>query len=465
MSVRVNIRTEIQVEPKQVFEELISRDTAIVISSEEFPHVSIGTMQKGLCGVEMYKQGKGYQIRVCSFANRADLQLFIEVVEIMMNLTDSKAYFDDDEEDGIVNPHEELGGEWIEEQLEWSIRGNCAKVMYYGKAVVMEGLYLPICFGPHMAEEFGIDLSNPAIEDIERIQEYLTSIQWSFSDKVGTHVQYVFPHDFGGEDRVLKTSVILAKDGKVQPFDYVSHANLVTLMDDKRETVLIRMEDFRKVLPTSIFRPIDEYQFALAGELSYETFLGMLNTASLYAPEDPFLTPTFPGRGLDEEQNTFVLMWDPSESSWKMEGHVKSIPKLLTMCLNWSVYEYGMARKDDHFVMVRCGEGKTGVVMSGVFDSHPYPSEDWTGKGREVYYVDLKPNFIADPERATILTTERLDDSIGWFDWHGGHSGRFLNEDEEMKLEELLADYFKKMHNYVDRKAINGFYLPYDVDA
>ena len=124
-----------------------------------------------------------------------------------------------------------------------------------------------------------------------------------------------------------------------------------------------------------------------------------------------------------------------------------------------------MARKDDRFVMVRCGEGKTGVVMSGVFDSHPYPSEDWTGKGREVYYVDLKPNFIADPERATILTTERLDDSIGWFDWHGGHSGRFLNEDEEMKLEELLADYFKKMHSYVDRKAINGFYLPYDVDA
>lgn len=79
--------------------------------------------------------------------------------------------------------------------------------------------------------------------------------------------------------------------------------------------------------------------------------------------------------------------------------------------------------------------------------------------------MDLKPNFIADPERATIITTEKLDEAIGWFDWHGGHSGTFLYEDAEMKLEELLADYFKKIHRYVDKKTINGFYLPQDIEA
>ena len=120
---------------------------------------------------------------------------------------------------------------------------------------------------------------------------------------------------------------------------------------------------------------------------------------------------------------------------------------------------------DGTFICMHCGEGKTGVVMSGVFDSNPYPSEDWSGKGRRTYYVDLKPNFIADPERATIITTEKLDEAIGWFDWHGGHSGTFLYEDAEMKLEELLADYFKKIHRYVDKKTINGFYLPQDIEA
>lgn len=465
MSVCVNIRTERQLEPTQVFEELTIRGKEIVISSEEFPHVSLGTKQTGLRGIEMNKEETGYQIRVCSFANRSDLQLFIDVIDILMNLTGSKAYYENDEEHEIVNPHEELGGKWIEEQLEESIRVNCALVKYYGKAIVMDGLFLPFCFGPHMAEDFEIDLSNPTKEDIENIQEYLTSIQWSFSQKEGTQIQYVFPQDFGGDDMVLKASVISAKKGKVQPFDYVSYADLVMLMDDKKGNVLLRMEDFRKILPPAIFKSIDEYQCALAGELSYEKFLEMLNSASLYAPENPFYTPTFPGNGLDEEQNTFVLMWNPAESSWKMEDHIKSITELLTMHLNWSVYEYGMARKDDRFVLVRCGEGKTGIVMSGVFDSNPYPSEDWSGKGRKVYYVDLKPNFIADPERATIITTEKLDEAIGWFDWHEGHSGTFLYEDAEMKLEELLADYFKKIHRYVDKKTINGFYLPQDIEA
>ena len=441
MSVCVNIRTERQLEPTQVFEELTIRGKEIVISSEEFPHVSLGTKQTGLRGIEMNKEETGYQIRVCSFANRSDLQLFIDVIDILMNLTGSKAYYENDEE------------------------VNCALVKYYGKAIVMDGLFLPFCFGPHMAEDFEIDLSNPTKEDIENIQEYLTSIQWSFSQKEGTQIQYVFPQDFGGDDMVLKASVISAKKGKVQPFDYVSYADLVMLMDDKKGNVLLRMEDFRKILPPAIFKSIDEYQCALAGELSYEKFLEMLNSASLYAPENPFYTPTFPGNGLDEEQNTFVLMWNPAESSWKIEDHIKSIPELLTMHLNWSVYEYGMARKDDRFVLVRCGEGKTGIVMSGVFDSNPYPSEDWSGKGSKVYYVDLKPNFIADPERATIITTEKLDEAIGWFDWHGGHSGTFLYEDAEMKLEELLADYFKKIHRYVDKKTINGFYLPQDIEA
>ena len=44
---------------------------------------------------------------------------------------------------------------------------------------------------------------------------------------------------------VLKASVISAKKGKVQPFDYVSYADLVMLMDDEKER---EEENERKII-------------------------------------------------------------------------------------------------------------------------------------------------------------------------------------------------------------------------
>ncbi len=44
--------------------------------------------------------------------------------------------------------------------------------------------------------------------------------------------------------------------------------------------------------------------------------------------------------------------------------------------LNWSVWGYEEACSSDRFFMVRCGEGKTGICMSGYFASDPYKGED-----------------------------------------------------------------------------------------
>lgn len=459
MSVCVNFRTAKQFEPKTVFDELVKRGERIIITSDEYPSLKFGTYQEALRGIEINQQEDGYEIRICTFANKADLQLYAAVVEMMASLTGEKPLYENDEDEVIETPNDYFGDEWMSEQLDSSLRVCCALIKYQGKPIVMDGIFFPFCFGPMLANDFDIDLSDTNKEDIIRVQEYIKDLQWKYADKENTSSRLALrnPND---EEQSLSMSVIYAENGKVSHFDYVSYANVLCLMEKDKDFVVIRMEDFWKIISSDGFVLMDDYQVALNGELTYKSFIEMQKKAKLFQVEDLFYHPTFPGNGYDEKQKTYVLMWNPAISSVKMKDHIDSIPRLLTEHYNWSVYEYQEARKDDRFVLIRCGEGKTGLVMSGVFDSNPYQSDDWSGKERKVFYMDMTPNFIVDPEKAEIISTQQLQEAIPSFDWSGGHSGRLLTEDQAKQLENLLAPYLSKYCNNVDEETVNGFSLP-----
>ena len=72
---------------------------------------------------------------------------------------------------------------------------------------------------------------------------------------------------------------------------------------------------------------------------------------------------------------------------------------------DWSVYESQKAHEGDRFFMVRVGEGNTGVFAAGRFTSEPYKSEDWSGKGREVYYMKMEFEAVFHPGRTAIIST------------------------------------------------------------
>lgn len=459
MSVCVNFHTEKQFEPKMLFDELVKRGKKIMVTSAEFPCLKLGTHQEALRGIEINKEENGYEIRVCSFANRADLQLYAAVVEMMVSLTGESPLYENNEEEIITNPREFFDDEWIKSQQESSLNVMCALIKYNGKPIIMDGIFFPFCFGPILAREFDIDLSDPYTEDIGYIQDYLSGLQWKYADKESTSSRLALqnPND---EEHPLSISLIYAEDGKVKPFDYVSYADVLCFMDKDKEVVMIHMEDFWKTISSDGSEFMDDYQVSKEGKLSYEDFLEMQKKAKLFAVDDLSYHPTFPGNGYDEKQKTYVLMWNPAISSVKMEDHVDSIPNLQTEHYNWNVYEYQEAKKNDRFVLIRCGEGKTGLVMSGIFDSNPYQAGDWSGKGRKVFYMDMTPNFIADPEEAEIITTKQLKEAIPSFDWNGGHSGRLLTEEQARQLEDLLAPYLSKFVNNVDEETVNGFSLP-----
>lgn len=141
--------------------------------------------------------------------------------------------------------------------------------------------------------------------------------------------------------------------------------------------------------------------------------------------------------------NTIILFWNPKISSYTLE-RLREDLNGRTHVSNWSVWEHDKAHKGDRFFMVRCGEGKTGICMSGRFRSEPYKGEDWTGKGREVYYMDLMADVVIDPDILSILSTKILSQKIPSFDWSGGHSGRLLPTEEAEKLEKIWGDFLEE---------------------
>lgn len=140
----------------------------------------------------------------------------------------------------------------------------------------------------------------------------------------------------------------------------------------------------------------------------------------------------------------------------KLDVHNDSIKNMFIEEFNWSVWDYKEAKCGDRFFLVRCGEGNTGIVMSGVFDSHPYQAGDWSGRGRTTYYMDMKPSLILNPDAAPMITTEQLQKAIPSFDWAGGHSGRLLPKEDAKILESLWQQFIETNKEQADGIIMNG---------
>ncbi len=142
---------------------------------------------------------------------------------------------------------------------------------------------------------------------------------------------------------------------------------------------------------------------------------------------------------------TFILEWNPAISSYRMEDFEREIGEIMGDDFNWSVWEWDRARDGDNFYLIKCGEGTTGVVMKGFFCSAPYQAEDWSGKKRVTYYMDMYPTHMIHPNHPKgLLTTQMLDERMPDFRWNGGHSGRELPQDKAAILNKMWDVYISR---------------------
>ncbi|MGM9869424.1 MAG: hypothetical protein ACI30R_07375 [Sodaliphilus sp.] len=415
-------------------------------------------MYESLRGVEITKDEQGYEVRVNVFSTEADYKLFVKSIEALLSITDGRAYSGDNDEEEITNPRAYFSKEWIDSTMELDFH-MMRSIIANGHQLTLSGLFCSMCVGAHMFLSFQISLCDDYdIKSFFSLQNYLRSMQWHCKELSDTSSHMVMPTPDG--ESHLSMSVITIKDGKVKDFDYVSWAALFAIIDldsdeDAYRPLVIPFRQAWKLLSNPIFRRLDEYQYERTGTLTVDLLHEMMEIGRRLEPDDIHHEPTYPGTGYDKEQNTVILMWNPAISSVKMDDHLQSVEHMLAGYFNWSVWEYEKARCGDRFFLVRVGEGKTGIVMSGVFDSHPFQDTDWSGKDRRTFYMDMTPNVILDPEVAPMLTTEQLSEAMPDFNWNGGHSGQILSKKNARKLESLWRKYLKQVELQVDGKTLN----------
>lgn len=452
------------------FFNLLSKEEDIEILSSVFPTLKFGQGMLSISGVEITQEANGYTIRLQAFATFVDYKLFVMTISLLIKMTDGNAFpigvTGEAEESPIEDPFDKYDDDWIERERGKSFYEIRSLMKFTGKPVIIDGLFGRICLGVRMFNSFDILIDGPYDrEKVDNLQEYLSSIQGALEYWKGTKSDFYKFQTTDNNNPPLSVSQISVKDGKVNDFDYISEADLLKLVDfddNVPREVIIPFEETWKILPEDSFRLIDDLQFERIKELTVKDVHEMMNMACRFQINNPPFTPTFPGEGYDKTQNTFILTWNPSISSYSLNTHKQSIKNLLSECFNWSVWEYEKAKMGDRFYMVKVGEGKTGIVMSGIFSSHPYEAKDWNGKDRHTFYMDLLPNLILDPDNAPLIDTEELNASIPTFEWHKGHSGRILTELEAQTIEEMWKRHIKSYQNLIDGEIINAIRIKKD---
>ena len=151
---------------------------------------------------------------------------------------------------------------------------------------------------------------------------------------------------------------------------------------------------------------------------------------------------------------THIIFWNPDISSYTKERFLDDYNEKESVG-NWSFYEHEKVKKGDIFFMIKCGGGKTGIVMRGEVFSDCYKDVDWSPKNRpDIYYADIIPCVCINPwSDATLLSPDELTAEMPDFNWYGGHSGRnFANcAERDMGLIMFPCDPVDNLFNIYSR--------------
>lgn len=280
MSICVTVRTKKKIEPEEIFKTLADRGEQIIVTSADFPVLHFGTHMKAIRGIELNEVEDGYEVRVCAFSSKEDYQLFRNTINVLTEITGSKAYLDNDDDDQIDDPIARFNDEWIEETMQNDVKLHTILSSAYGSPVVIDGLFMKLCIGPKMFHDFDIPLKGEhKKENAEELYEYLCSAQWHFANLKDTSTRLMLNDPADSSKEPLSVSYIYIKNGEVGKFDYISEADLLAIMDMDNEDnapVLIPFYKIGRILPGGIFRPIDEWQYERCEELTVDMVYEMM---------------------------------------------------------------------------------------------------------------------------------------------------------------------------------------------
>lgn len=350
------------------------------------------------------------------------------------------------------------------------MRGDC-NLLYAlfrpsGEAIILYGLFAPICLGFQTLSIEGNDMWNPDFEKYKSMLNYLSLIQFAVSDvEFAPHNLVIKNKENDTEEKGM--TAIHISNNQVSQFDFVPFNPLVAFIDeDRKRSIVIPFEKLRYVSRNRGLHMFDDYQCGkclakLAKEektqpIDVSDVRDMMEDAMHYQPKDLFYKPTYPGNGYDKQQRTYVLMWNPDSRCPDMseEEFRTCISNIWPdkYDLLWDVSDCRSMRMGDRFFVVRNGQDINGIVMSGVFGSYAYLQRC----SMNSISVELVFNFTVDYNEHPIVTIEQLKEAIPDFDWSRTFGSYKLKTNQAKTLEALFAPYFDSMKGKADGTTINA---------
>ncbi len=208
----------------------------------------------------------------------------------------------------------------------------------------------------------------------------------------------------------------------------------------KNTCKMVRLQDFYSIMEENACLHRLDYEQAILDPIPEEMW------ALVYEKAEGIVVDNF--------RKTFVMRWNTAISSYKMTDFEDSMESFYEegFYYDWSIWDFKKAHIGDRFYMVRTGDGKNGIVMRGTLTGAPYADEDWSGRGRKVYYVRMSLTHLVHPDRASlVLTTEALSHAIPDFNWSEGHSGELLSDTQANQLDLLWEEYLIRLHELRDK--------------
>ena len=305
---------------------------------------------------------------------------------------------------------------------QWSLRlKNMADIIKKGERTVLAGVNRDFYLDPssYQNDVEEADGASIAFKDF-------VFLQWADSDR----------KDVAEEKRHITDDEELSSIRVVDNSDdvLIGACQYVGMM--KRNTCkMVRFDNFCQLLDgQSEFRRVDAAQ-AFLDKMDEERWCELFDKAEGIVKEN--------------YRKTFIMRWNTDISNYKLSEFEESMDDFEVdgFYYDWSIWDYQKAHYGDKFYMIRTGSGKHGVVMRGTIIGTPYPDEDWSGKGRKVYYIRMSLSHMIHPEKSPLLlTTEELSKAMPSFNWEEGHSGMLLDDMTAMHLDELWQDYVERIH-------------------
>ena len=279
---------------------------------------------------------------------------------------------------------------------QWGLRlKNMADIIKKGERTVLAGVNRDFYLDPSSYQNNveDVDGASAAFRDF-------VFLQWTDSERnvVAEEKRHITDDEELSSIRVVDNS----DDVFIGACQYVG-------MMRKNTCKMVKFEDFCQLLDgQSEFKRVDASQ-AFLDKMDEERWRELFDKA----------------KGVVKEhfRKTFIMRWNTDISNYKLCEFEEAMDDFEVdgFYYDWSIWDYQKAT--------------------------PYSDEDWSGKGRKVYYIRMSLSHMIHPEKTPLLlTTEELSNAMPSFNWEEGHSGMLLDDITAMQLDELWQDYVERVH-------------------